>query len=366
MMLLGIFTVLYLIVLALQVFIPYLVKETIVFGVTVPEQYRKHPSLKKAKKLYTRVMIYVGLTLLFIMLVMHWKMTFSEPIQGILFICVMFGMLAVSMILYWINHSKISKLKKAEQWGQNLKQVRAVDLTARNRDEMLPWPFFVAPMAITAFLIVFTWLNYDLMPNNLAVHWGPSGEADDWVEKTYFTVFSLPVVMLMMQCMMWGIVDSIKRSAIKLAVHHKEASLESQLKTRKFASWFVMLISYSITVLLTILQLSNIYPELAQGKKLLPLFILFLVVELSGVFMLVWKMRKGRLNYTDNTTLGVTDVDEDRYWKGGLIYVNREDPSIFVEKRFGVGWTMNFANPRGYIVFILPLVVLLLVSIFSL
>ena len=365
-MLLGIFIVMYLMVLALQIFIPYLVQETIVFGVTVPEQYSKHPSLKKAKKMYTRVMGYVGLSLLFIMIVINRKMNLSEPIQVILFNCVMFAILVVSMILYWTNHRKISKLKKTEQWGHNLKQVRAVDLTARNRDEMLPWPFFVAPMSITAFLMVFTWLNYDLMPNDIAVHWGPSGEADDWVGKTYFTVVSLPIVMLMMQCMMWGVVDSIKRSAIKLAVHHQEASLEMQLKTRKFASWFVLLISYGITVLFTVLQLSNIYPELAEGKKLLPLFLLFLIIVIGGVLMLVWNMQKGRRAYTDNVQLGVTDVDEDRYWKGGIFYANREDPSIFVEKRFGVGWTLNFANPRGYIVFVLPLVVVLLISIFSL
>ena len=40
--------------------------------------------------------------------------------------------------------------------------------------------------------------------------------------------------MLMMQFLMWGIVDSIKRSAIKLAINHKEESLESQLKCENF------------------------------------------------------------------------------------------------------------------------------------
>ena len=365
-MLLVIFTGIYLFFLALQIFIPYLVQETIVFGVTVPEQYRKHPSLRKAKKLYTYVMLYVGLALLLLMHGIIWMMTLSEPIQVVLFNGLLFGMLAVSMILYWINHRNISNLKKTEQWGQNLKQVRAVDLTARNRDEMLPWPFFIAPMGITAFLMIFILLNYNQLPNSLAVHWGPSGEADDFVEKTYFTALSLPLVMLMMQCIMWGVVDSIKHSAIKLAVHHQEASLESQLKTRKIASWFSLLTSYGITVLLTVLQLSNIYPELAEGKRLLPFFMLFLVVVIGGVLLLVWNMRKERLKYTDNVLVGVTDVDEDRYWKGGIFYVNREDPSIFVAKRFGVGWTLNFANPRGYVVFVLPLVILLLISIFSL
>ena len=27
-------------------------------------------------------------------------------------------------------------------------------------------------------------------------------------------------------------------------------------------------------------------------------------------------------------------IDEDRYWKGGMFYFNKEDPSIMVEKRF--------------------------------
>ncbi|UZN00893.1 DUF5808 domain-containing protein [Lysinibacillus sp. MHQ-1] len=39
---------------------------------------------------------------------------------------------------------------------------------------------------------------------------------------------------------------------------------------------------------------------------------------------------------------------------------------FFVEKRFGVGWTMNLANPRGYIVIGLPFLLLLLICIFSL
>ncbi|MCM3690763.1 DUF5808 domain-containing protein [Neobacillus niacini] len=58
-----------------------------------------------------------------------------------------------------------------------------------------------------------------------------------------------------------------------------------------------------------------------------------------------------------------TDYDEDSYWKGGLFYFNRNDPSIFVEKRFGVGWTLNFANPLGYFIFILPLVIVLVLSL---
>jgi uncharacterized membrane protein len=39
-----------------------------------------------------------------------------------------------------------------------------------------------------------------------------------------------------------------------------------------------------------------------------------------------------------------TDRDDDRFWKAGLLYVNRDDPAIVVGSRFGAGWTLNLGN----------------------
>lgn len=365
-MLLGVFITIYIMTLALQLVVPYIVRETIVFGVTVPDQNIKHPVLAKMKKQYVQLVGGTGIVFLLIMIISYNGLAPSESIQSIVLLSCLFSMLTVSMVLYWISHQKVSRLKKQEQWGVNIKQVRAVDLTARSRDEMLPWSFFAVPLGISVFLIIYTMLHYDQMPNDIAVHWGPSGEADAWRNKTYFTAISLPLVMLMMQCMMWGVSDSIKRSAIKLAVNCKEQSLEDQLKTRKYMSWHILLISYALTILLTVLQLSNIYPFMTVGYKLLPFFISFLVVLFGSLFIYIVKKHKHKVRYEENIDSQVMDVDEDRYWKGGLIYINRQDPSVFVEKRFGVGWTMNLANPRGYIFIVLPFLLLLLISIFSL
>ncbi|WP_146143568.1 DUF5808 domain-containing protein [Bifidobacterium callitrichos] len=51
--------------------------------------------------------------------------------------------------------------------------------------------------------------------------------------------------------------------------------------------------------------------------------------------------------------------DEDRYWYGGVIYANRDDPAVWVPKRFGVGWTVNMARPVVWV----GAVILLLVVI---
>ena len=41
----------------------------------------------------------------------------------------------------------------------------------------------------------------------------------------------------------------------------------------------------------------------------------------------------------------------------GLIYYNKDDPAVWVEKRVGVGWTLNFAQPTSCIMMILLIVV---------
>ena len=51
--------------------------------------------------------------------------------------------------------------------------------------------------------------------------------------------------------------------------------------------------------------------------------------------------------------------DDDRHWKAGVIYFNRDDPRIFVPKRFsfGRGRTLNFAHPIAWLILAVPIVV---------
>ena len=40
--------------------------------------------------------------------------------------------------------------------------------------------------------------------------------------------------------------------------------------------------------------------------------------------------------------------NNDQLWIAGGFYVNRNDPRLFVEKRSGLGWTLNFAYPIAW------------------
>jgi uncharacterized membrane protein len=38
-----------------------------------------------------------------------------------------------------------------------------------------------------------------------------------------------------------------------------------------------------------------------------------------------------------------------QFWRGGVFYVNRNDPRLLVEKRSGLGMTFNFAHPVAWV-----------------
>jgi uncharacterized membrane protein len=43
---------------------------------------------------------------------------------------------------------------------------------------------------------------------------------------------------------------------------------------------------------------------------------------------------------------GSTDT---RFWKAGVFYVNPEDSALFVPKRYGFGYTLNFGRPAAWV-----------------
>ena len=51
-------------------------------------------------------------------------------------------------------------------------------------------------------------------------------------------------------------------------------------------------------------------------------------------------------------------VDDDEHWKGGLFYVNRDDPALVVPRRFGLGWTVNLGRPAGIALMVALLLVI--------
>jgi uncharacterized membrane protein len=363
-MTLAIFAAISLIILLIQAAVPFLVKRTVVFGVTIPERHIREPLLAAFKKRYAAAVLL--LTLIGLGAYCFWVLGSSPAEEQVVLVgtCIQLGIIAVSLSLYFYFHARTVQAKKMNRWYDNLKQIKIADLSIRTRDEMLPWHVFLLPILITAGIIGYTILKYDVLPDQIPTHWGINGEPDAFTAKTPVSAVSRPVFLLVMQIMILAIHSATKSSGVKLSATARQASRVRQLMLRKYTSWLLFLVSLAVTVLFSFFQLNMIHPDLFDQSIMVASPMIFLAATLAGTVFYAFRVGRCDKVAVELADESVADYDEDAHWIGGILYFNRNDPSIFVEKRFGVGWTLNFGNPIGYLIVLIPLAIMLILTFF--
>ena len=85
------------------------------------------------------------------------------------------------------------------------------------------------------------------------------------------------------------------------------------------------------------------------------LLLLMSVLLIAVVLTLFWHPQHSPTKTSTFAARQRTDAvfyDDDRYWYAGVFYNNPDDPALFVPKRFGLGWTLNFGHPQAKLVLI--------------
>ncbi|QBP39654.1 DUF1648 domain-containing protein [Paenisporosarcina antarctica] len=351
------FMVILIFIIVIQAFLPKFLKDSEAFGIYIPDTHVKDKRLEQMKNRYTQLVLTSGIVILAIFIGWLWVFRPAEEPIVLAGMAAQLVALIFSMGLYAKNHIALANFKKDEKWTEGQSERKVVDLQFREQLKLLPNVYFVLPMLITLGLGILGLSQYDTLPNQIPTHWGPSGEADAFAEKTWISISALPFMTLILQGMMLFFNGAMKQSGAKIQVRHKKRSREQQLAFRKYSSWLLFVIAIAITLLMGYLQLTIIYPETMSSSVTLGFTLGFLVIILGSVLYYTVKVGQSGTRIAvleqDVNSQDVIDTDDDQYWKFGLIYVNKNDPSILVEKRFGIGWTVNMGHKGSWIFLVL-------------
>jgi uncharacterized membrane protein len=130
-----------------------------------------------------------------------------------------------------------------------------------------------------------------------------------------------------------------------------------ELKFRRTVSTILLAAEYYITVQASWIVLVPRRGDLAT-VGLLPLAFVFVLVTI----VVLARLGQGgsRMSIVDdarvaNSAVPVGDRTPDRYWKLGIFYFNPDDSAVLIEKRFGLGYSLNFARPTAWIIVLLVL-----------
>ncbi|MDH6137639.1 putative membrane protein [Kitasatospora sp. MAA4] len=329
---------------------PSLTGPTLPFGVRVPPAQSEHPVIAEQRRSY-RLLLGAGGGVLVLLGALLAALAPDSPAAALPPLAALAGGAAA----YVRARRAIRAVKQREDWYRGLRQSVAVDTALRTSPEPFPWLWTLPALFVLAATAVLGVLRYPSMPQQLPTHYNGSGAVDHFTGKSVGTAFALVFVQAALTLVVTLVAWLSFRSRADLDPARPAASAYRHRRfiVRMTVSVLLLAACANLTVLLGAWGIWHGDRTMGALPLLLP--------TLAGLALtVVVAVRTGqngsRVPLPEDLTADEPAVDtkasavhqdDDRYWRGGMVYVNRQDPALFVGKRFGVGWTVNLGNPRA-------------------
>ena len=331
----------------LMVSMPYLTRETISFGVTVSAvQFHSEP-LRQMRKSYVRISAILHTILLIVCIISLIYSDEHSKQQSWVIVAYSLTMVVISLAINISYHFKMKSLLPTLPIAPE-SSILAVDTGFRKRNIGLSSYWFLIHVLIIVVSIVTVQRNYDLIPDQIPIHYNSSWKVDRYAAKSYSSVF-MPTLMQAFITLLFIFENwSIRR--VKQQVHptDRNRSIRQDVTYRRAWSCFMITASILIVILLSVVQL-NMISLLNINFAISIILIIIAFISLYFFALSFWAGQGGSRLERSADSSNVRPVHDDDKWLLGMIYFNRKDSNLLVEKRFGVGWGLNFGHPVSWL-----------------
>jgi uncharacterized membrane protein len=318
---------------------PSLTPRSVQFGVRIPpERIADRSYLSIRKRFRAHVVATSGIVLVSSLIV--------SIITGSAGFSTLF--ILVEILTMWLVYLDARKLlrrvKISEKWTEGYIQKIPAVLTPERPATVRILLYFVMPLTVIAFTTIIAMREYPYLHAILPVKFSgadPVAFAHKTVQLVLMPVYS--------QLIFLGIYSILVFALCRVKVVPEYPDLNRSLEVQRHYRLGVI---FALSVLLTMVEVDIMLSGMAEWQIVPGIFTEFSVVPsvvgLILVVAIVSRMRyrfPGQMNVESAAPRRVMNRDDDSFWKAGMIYYNRDDPSVIVPKRFGIGYTVNYGNP---------------------
>ncbi|WP_347382336.1 DUF1648 domain-containing protein [Paenibacillus pabuli] len=273
-------------------------------------------------------------------------------------------------IVYWavlnmLFHFKMKKIKGTLTTVEAPQRVK-IDTTFRQNKLTYSNYWFLIHIAIIVAIAIISILNYKALPNVIPMKYDLQGNVTSSVPKTYLSVLAINLVQLGIIALMMLVNWSIKTSKQQLTPSNPAQFTADHIRFRRKWSLFTIITGLLLTILFAFIQMNMFVPNLVLLTGIS--FIIPVLIVLGAVWLSLTGRQGGgkiRNHREDRERSKEQPVNDDNYWKLGFIYYNPNDPSLTVEKRYGIGWTINFARPLSWVLFLFIIAIVVISIVLS-
>lgn len=232
---------------------------------------------------------------------------------------------------YWLKFREVHKL-----YGRQAPEIRAAELSPPARRKSLSLWLCAPPFGWLAIVAAYVQLHWGRIPEKFPVHWGADGQPNGWASRTFTGVYG-PLLLAAFLDVFFLL------SAWALVRISRNTTMRHVTVTISLLMMYPISFSFGMVALLPLREF--------------PLWLVPAITLATVAVLIVWSIR---VITSPDASDAVPEPQSDRYWKAGVFYYNPDDPAIFVSKRVGIGYTMNFANRTAWLVMVGILLLVLL------
>lgn len=239
------------------------------------------------------------------------------------------------------------------------------EAATRPRAANLPggWALQLGPFAALAATAVYLHSRWQDLPARFPIHWGLDGRPNGWAVRSAAGVYGPLWIGALVAGAMGLLAWLLSRGTRPVRAGGVAGAAERRFSRAVLA----VLVGVEYLIGLTFAGVALLPLRAAGGEAGPPGVAIHLGVSLifaAAVTIFLLRMGQGGTHLAGDAGseaaggAPVGDRSPDRCWKAGIFYVNPDDPALFVEKRFGIGYTLNFAHPAAWLLMILLTLVL--------
>ncbi|MHB1430504.1 MAG: DUF1648 domain-containing protein [Streptosporangiaceae bacterium] len=312
---------------------PLVTRPSLQFGVRVPPGYGGAPVIRRERRVYQWRSALIAIAALAALIALG---DHAAPWTSRLIVVVEVG---ADLGCVWRAHNQIARVKSAQGWFAGRRQIVVADTSWRTDPEAFPARWLLPAVAVIAVTVIVGVVRYPHLPAYLT-------SGGHRVATSPASAFAVVAGQLYVTGLWTGLLLLAYRSRPDLDATDPAASLRRHRRALGLfgRSGLILLACVDATVLLVALGLWRVL-HLSGGANVL--VAVPLTAGLAGFLVTVRHAGSARA-LTVARGLAASR-DDDRYWKGGIVYINPADPAVLVGARVGFGWTVNFGNPIAWL-----------------
>ena len=339
---------------------PWLMKKSECFTVTVPEFAQTDRRFRSFRVRYAVSVLAVTLACSVAMGVASYVYASSVVVAGsssaeALFVAIVVVTsivpAVVSFALMLFYRKKVQAVKVEEGWkAERSESVAVVGFEEMPKPPSLAWSAAYVPIVLATLAIGLA--VYPTLPDVVPLHMDFAGNVDRWESKSP-SLIAFPVLfeLFMAACFVlshWA----VARSKKDVDPAHPAISTYAYGAFARAECILVLVGGLALTGILGVLMMLLMTNLVSPLPVIVIIVVVALVLTVAVIAVsVVYGQSGSRLARRMSEANGMP-VDNDEHWKCGIFYCNKDDASLFLPKRFGVGWTLNWARPAVWVVVI--------------